>query len=146
MTKWIYDDGGRSAAGISGKRAGDCVTRAIAIAAKIPYIEAQALTREVMGFDENEDNAAIRAFRGGDEGVHKEGCREVFARLGWKWTATMKIGQGCKVHLRAEELPSGRIVANVSKHLVAVIDGIIHDTYDCSRNGTRCVYGYWSKP
>jgi len=28
---------------------------------------------------------------------------------------------------------------------VAVIDGVINDTYDCSREGTRCVYGYWEK-
>jgi hypothetical protein len=27
----------------------------------------------------------------------------------------------------------------------AVIDGIIHDTYDPSRNGTRCVYAYFTK-
>jgi len=24
-----------------------------------------------------------------------------------------------------------------------VIDGVLHDTHDCSRDGTRCVYGYW---
>jgi hypothetical protein len=30
-----------------------------------------------------------------------------------------------------------------SRHLVAVIDGVIHDTHDCSRDGTRCVYGYF---
>lgn len=28
-------------------------------------------------------------------------------------------------------------------HYTAVIDGIIHDTHDCSRDGSRCVYGYW---
>ena len=22
-------------------------------------------------------------------------------------------------------------------------DGVVHDTYDPSRDGTRCVYGYW---
>jgi hypothetical protein len=26
-----------------------------------------------------------------------------------------------------------------------VIDGVIHDTFDPSRGGTRCVYGYWIK-
>jgi hypothetical protein len=36
MTKFRYDDGGRKAAGFKG-RAGDCVTRAIAIAAQLPY-------------------------------------------------------------------------------------------------------------
>ena len=48
--------------------------------------------------------------------------------LGWKWTPTMQIGSGCTVHLRADELPSGGLVVSVSKHLTAVIDGVIHDT------------------
>jgi hypothetical protein len=65
---------------------------------------------------------------------------------GWTWTPTMKIGQGCTVHLRAEELPSGRLIVRVSRHMCAVIDGVIHDTHDPSREGTRCVYGYWSHP
>ena len=56
------------------------------------------------------------------------------------------IGSGCRVHLRAEELPPGRLIVSVSRHLVAVIDGVIHDTLDCSRNGSRCVYGYYSRP
>jgi hypothetical protein len=55
----------------------------------------------------------------------------------------MFIGQGCKVHLRADELPKGRLVVALSKHIVAVIDGVIHDTDDPSRGGTRCVYGYF---
>ena len=57
----------------------------------------------------------------------------------------MAIGSGCKVHLRADELPSGRLIVSVSKHLTAVIDGVIHDNHDPSRDGTRCVYGYFSK-
>jgi hypothetical protein len=55
----------------------------------------------------------------------------------------MRIGSGCTVHLRADELPPGRLIVNVSRHTVAVIDGVIHDTYDPSRDGTRCVYGYF---
>ena len=65
--------------------------------------------------------------------------------LGFEWMATMLIGQGCKVHLRDGELPMGRLVVSVSKHWTAVIDGVIRDTYDPSRDGTRCVYGYWQK-
>jgi hypothetical protein len=57
----------------------------------------------------------------------------------------MKIGQGCKVHLRKEELPSGRLIVSVSRHLTAVIDGVIYDNHDCSRDGSRCVYGYYMK-
>jgi len=58
----------------------------------------------------------------------------------------MFVGQGCKVHLRAGELPKGRLIVAVSKHLVAVVDGVVHDNHDPSRNGKRCVYGYWTKP
>jgi len=47
--------------------------------------------------------------------------------------------------LRADELPSGRLVVSVSKHLTAVVDGVIHDTHDCSRVEARCVYGYWQR-
>ena len=36
------------------------------------------------------------------------------------------------LHLRDQELPPGLIVA-VTKHIVAVIDGVIHDTHDCSQ-------------
>jgi hypothetical protein len=55
----------------------------------------------------------------------------------------MFIGQGCKVHLREGELPMGRLVVNLSKHFTAVIDGVVYDTHDPTRDGTRCVYGYW---
>ena len=57
----------------------------------------------------------------------------------------MFVGSGCKVHLKANELPKGRILCVVSNHYVAVIDGVINDTYDPSREGTRCVYGYFYK-
>lgn len=65
------------------------------------------------------------------------------AELGFDWTPTMTIGSGCKVHLKADELPKGRLICMLSRHAVAVIDGVINDTYDPSRDGTRCVYGYW---
>jgi hypothetical protein len=63
--------------------------------------------------------------------------------LGWVWHPTMTIGSGCKVHLREDELPNGRLMVLVSRHYTAVIDGIINDTFDPSRNGKRCVYGYY---
>jgi hypothetical protein len=58
----------------------------------------------------------------------------------------MQIGSGCRVHLRADELPGGRLVVALSRHSTEVIDGVIHDRHDCSREGTRCVYGYWRAP
>jgi hypothetical protein len=69
--------------------------------------------------------------------------KDYMLRQGFVWTPTMKIGTGCRVHVRANELPMGRLVLNLSKHLTAVIDGVLYDAYDCSRNGSRCVYGIW---
>ena len=71
--------------------------------------------------------------------------KDYMTELGFVWTPTMTIGSGCTTHLRDGELPDGRLVCKVGRHLVAVVDGVINDTHDCSRNGTRCVYGYWKE-
>jgi hypothetical protein len=135
-----FDDGGRAAAGYRGK-AGDCVVRAIAIATQRPYQQIyervnRAALRERTG-------KRKRSISNARTGVYKSSIHRVMQELGWEWTPTMQIGSGCIVHLRPDELPPGRLVVSVSKHLTAVIDGVIYDTHDCSRRGTRCVYGYW---
>ena len=43
------------------------------------------------------------------------------------------------------ELPTGRLIVAVSKHLTTMIDGVINDTHNPSRDGKRCVYGYYQK-
>ena len=140
---FVYDDGGRAAAGFPGG-ARDCVTRAIAIATGTPYRDVYdalnwAATRE--------RRTKRRRYRrsGADTGVFKPTVRRYLQHLGWQWHSTMGIGTGCRVHLRADELPPGRLIVSVSRHLCAVIDGVVHDTHDPSREGTRCVYGYWSR-
>lgn len=142
MAKWIYDDGGRADAGFKGTTS-DCVCRAIAIATEKPYKEVYDLinefgAREHIGKRKKGKSSART-------GVYKQTIRKIMEHYGWTWHPTMKIGSGCTVHLTGEELPSGRLVVNCSKHSVAVIDGEIHDIYDPSKNGTRCVYGYYSK-
>ena len=139
---FIYDDGGREAAGFKGKT-GDCVCRAIAIATEMPYKEVYDLINETA-----KSERASKRKRGKSSartGVYIGTIRKVMERLGWKWHPTMAIGKGCTVHLRKDELPSGRLVVSVSRHEVAVIDGVVHDTYDCTRDGSRCVYGYYAK-
>jgi hypothetical protein len=140
---YIYDDGGRADAGFKGN-AGDCVCRAIAIAAKLPYRQVYDRLAEGNATQRRSKRAAKRS-RSANNGISttRKWFKDYMSELGFVWTATMQIGSGCQVHLRADELPSGRLVCNVSKHSVAVIDGVIHDTYDPSRDGTRCVYGYW---
>jgi len=137
---FLFHDGGRAAAGYQG-RAGDCVVRAVAIATGRPYQQVcdlvnRAALRERTG-------KRKRGVSNARTGVYKSSIHRVMEELGWEWTPTMQIGSGCTVHLRAAELPLGRLVVSVSKHLTAVIDGVIYDTHDCSRRGTRCVYGYW---
>jgi len=137
------DDGGRLAAGYKGK-AGDCVVRAIAIATEKPYQQIYDLVNSAAVYERT--GKRKRGKSDARTGVYKTSIKRVMKSLGWVWTPTMQIGSGCTVHLRADELPTGRLVVSVSKHLTAVIDGVIHDTHDCSRRGTRCVYGYWQPP
>jgi len=131
MIKFIYDDGGRSKAGYKGKT-GDCVIRAIAISTKTPYKEVYKDLSKLQG-------STVR------RGVRKEWYEKYLKNIGWTWKPTMLFGQGCKVHLRADELPKGNIIVRLSKHLAAVENGIVRDTFDCTREGKRCVYGYYFK-
>lgn len=141
---FVYDDGGRKAAGFSDKMS-DCVTRTIAIATGLPYLHVYfALS---VGTKSERVAKGRRRRTTAAHGVHtnRTWFKRYMKTLGWKWTPTMGIGTGCRIHLRDGELPMGRLIVSVSRHLVAVVDGVIHDTHDCSRNGNRCVYGYWSK-
>lgn len=151
---WVYDDGGRMAAGFRGTT-GDCVCRAIAIATEKPYKEIYDLINE---FGKHERTGKRKRGKSSARtGVYKGTIRKIMEHLGWEWHPTMLVGQGCKVHLIADELPKGRLVVSLSKHETAVIDGVIHDTYDPNDRGyvvdgygndittNRCVYGYYSK-
>lgn len=141
--KFNFNDGGRRAAGLRGE-ANDCVVRAIAIATEQPYI---VVYRDVNSQAANERWSKNRKTKSNARtGVHKPTWKKYLRSLGWVCTPTMGIGTGCKVHLREGELPAGRLIVQTSRHLVAVIDGVINDTFDPSREGTRCVYGYWTKP
>src|SRR3990167_322535 len=136
-----FNDGGREQAGYKGK-SGDCVVRAIAIVTEKPY---QEVYDEInLQKDSMKQTKRIRGSNSRN-GVKPRVYQEYLKKLGYKWIPTILIGQGCKVHLKDGELPMGRFIVRLSKHLTSVIDGVIHDTFDCSRDGTRCVYGYWIK-
>lgn len=125
-----YNDGGRSRY-FKAQKVGDCVTRAFAIATGKDYKEVYDLIFKIA--KETPRN-----------GVRKSVSKKVAKQLGGVWHPLMSIGTGCKSHLRVNEVPmQGKIVCSVSKHLTAIIDGVINDTYDCGRDGDRCVYGYW---
>lgn len=155
---FVYDDGGRKAAGYKG-HTGDCVTRSIAIATGIPYQQVYDAINEWSQLERN--SRKRRGKSSARTGVYKATYQKYLRSLGWTFTPTMGFGTGCRVHLTDGELPDGRLIVSVSKHLTCVIDGVIYDTHDPQRapqpiidvgNGTvlgmtggRCVYGYWRK-
>ena len=148
METFKFNDGGREAAGYKGK-ANDCVCRAIAIITGKPYQEVydaladgNANQRQAK-HNGRKSSVGSRTARSGIM-TNRKWFDNYMVQNSFVWTPTMLIGQGCKVHLKADELPKGKLVVSVSRHMVAVIDGVVNDIYDCTRNGRRCVYGYYT--
>jgi hypothetical protein len=157
--KFIYDDGGRAAAGFKGD-ANDCVVRAVAIATGQPYRDVYAALSDGCREQRKTKRSKTKASARNGVNTQRQWFKDYMKSLGWKWTPTMRIGTGCRVHLHDGELPMGRLIVAVSKHYTTVIDGVIHDTYDPQRNrhvieitpegqtfkiSRRCVYGYWAE-
>jgi len=129
MTNYQYNDGGRSKyfKGITG----DCATRAMAIALDIDYKSA---------YNElSEANAKSVGKKSARNGISKEDFNRVLEAHGWVWVAAPKF-QGRKAYVG--DMPSGRVIARMAKHLVAVIDGVAYDTFNSTR---KMIYGYWEK-
>ena len=135
---WTYNDGGRKGTGRSVRNdAGDCVVRSIAIATGRMY---ETVYRDIADL-----SAAMGGRRTARDGVSKKIYRPYIEdECDGVWTPTMGIGTGTTVRLALEDFPRhGRYIVAVSKHMTAVIDGVVHDTFDPTRDGTRCVYGYF---
>ena len=142
--KFVYNDGGRSQYFKGQTR--DCVTRAIAIATGRDYLEVyNGINAEAKRERASKRKRTVSSAR---NGVYTATAKRYIERvLGWVWVPCMGIGTGCQTHLKASELPSeGSYILNLSGHFSCWKDGELYDTYDCSRNGTRCVYGYWRAP
>jgi hypothetical protein len=133
---WVETDGGRSAAGFSGKDAGDCVARAIALAAGLPY-------RKVY-----EDLAAMTAAcRIGErasarDGVSKAVWQAYIEAMGWQKQPVEKVEDlmGRRRQPRPRDLPHGTFIARQANHLVCVKNCVVHDAWDSSE---RMVYAAW---
>lgn len=125
-----FNDGGRHKY-YKAKNVGDCVTRAIAIATKMDYKDVYNLIKRY-----TKDSPR--------NGVRKTIIKRIMKDLGYEWIPTMAISSGCTTHLAYGEIPMDKtIICSCSGHLVAVINGVVNDTYDCTRGASRCVYGYW---
>lgn len=153
-----YNDGGRKETRKG--HTGDCVARSIVIASGKPYEEVYAVLAKGNANERVTKRTRVDSQTGKETASHginttRKWFKDQMKEWGFEWTACMGIGTGCKVHLVKGELPMGRLVVLLSKHLTAVIDGVINDTGDPQRenvlrndDGTkhfayRCVYGYW---
>ena len=140
--RFVYDDGGRSKY-FRAEKVGDCGVRAICNATGLDYKEVYDEINRLA----RKERVGVRkqGISSARNGVYKQTMDKFMKSIGWQWVPCMTIGSGCKVHLRSDELPKGNLVLSLSKHWSCVKDGVLYDTYDCSREGTRCVYGYWIK-
>jgi hypothetical protein len=87
MMEHVYDDGGRAQAGYKGTT-GDCVVRAIAIAAELPYQQVYDGINELAKRERRgERKRGISSARTGVYKVTKR--RYIDEELGWEWVPTM---------------------------------------------------------
>jgi len=129
MPKYIYvrlEDGGRSK--YFDFEADDCVTRAIAIAEKIDYMEAFRLIE-----------SQLKNGKTPHEPVKNTIAREVLKSLGW-----IEIRKENKKSFKLEELPQDEmIIIHTSKHMCAFLNLVTYDLF-CTKSNAR-VYGYFIK-
>lgn len=125
------NDGGRSKY-FKADNVGDCCVRAHAIAASLDYKVAYDTIKSILGYSPR-------------NGVKHKDVKPLFSKLGYQWIPCMSKGTGIQHHLIKGEVPmSGSIICRCSRHCVAVVNGIVNDSYDSRRGGMRGVYGYWT--
>ena len=135
----VHNDGGRAAAGFS-RASGDCVCRAISIASGKSYREVRDGLNALCALLHAGRCAWLpmpRKCPSALTGVPELATYLYLGQLGWAWTLVDR-------RLRYYELPPGRLVVAVPRHLVAVIDHVVHDSGDSWR-GLRRVEGYWQE-
>lgn len=143
--KFVYSTGGRELY-FKASSVRDCVCRAIANATGMDYLEVyNGINAEAK---KERSSKRKRTTSSARNGVYSATAKRFIERvLGWVWVPCMGIGTGCQTHIRESELPArGSYILNLSGHFSCWKNGELYDTYDCSRNGTRCVYGYWRAP
>lgn len=130
--EFVWDDGGRSSCGFVGL-AGDCVTRSIAIATGMVY-------RDVY------DRLAEASKKSPRNGVRVDIAAAFLQENNWKQIRLL----GEKFNL--DLLPRGNVVLHLihrngrSAHFCAMIDHVLHDTWNPSDDDDYVVQSYWTHP
>jgi hypothetical protein len=127
---WVKTDGGRAEAGFKGNT-GDCAVRAMAVALGLDY---QACYQELaLAHKEKTGKKTCR------QGIYKETLDKVLAKHGWTWHPAPKF-DGRKA--RHHDMPQGVVIARMARHYAAVIDGVVHDSWDSTH---KMIYGFWKE-
>lgn len=146
--QFIVNDGGRAAAGYKGKT-GDCVCRAIAIATGRPYQEVYdrlAIGNKTQRITKHSSKGTAGKLTARN-GIYtsRKWFKDYMAELGFEYITLVPVfGQRpptVNEFLRIRSM--GRVVLSLRRHSAAMINGVIHDTWDSSKNGTAPVFGYW---
>ena len=138
-----FNDGGRSKYFKTTGR--DCVTRALAIASGMDYLEVFNKITELK-WKAGDDKSAFH-------GVHTRSKWFIsqMKKWGWKWTQVKTYE---RVSIDSPKFNKGNVILSLQHHYLALIDGVINDTYNPdqpkqrglrSESGKRIVLGYWSK-
>lgn len=137
---YVYDDGGRAEAGYRGA-AGDCGTRAWAIALGLDYETVRQELMEITKAWQNTSNTkAAKRSRAKGPSVRNGTWKPVMDLMadahGWAWKSLKTIGSSETWHLNestADVLGTDTFVARVSRHFCAVQYGIVRDSHDPRR-------------
>ncbi len=131
MSRFVWNDGGRAAAGYVG-HCGDCAVRAIAIATGQPYREVYDALRETKGTTPR-------------NGCIEDDYQGYLMERGWSLT---------RVHTPFNDsfvAPPGVVVVDIARrsgyvcHLCCMVDGTLVDTWD-PRLEEWSVTGVWTNP
>lgn len=126
-TTYYITDGGKSSYGFTHEK-NDCTVRAVSIAYQISYEEAHA---KLKAFG-RKDGHGCHYFA---KFMNKNMPTTLAITRGWKEKSLGTINKFCK------ENPKGRFILRIRGHALAVVDGIVHDSWlpgSCSR-----ILDYW---
>jgi hypothetical protein len=110
---------------------GDCQVRALCTASSMSYPQAYNLLYKVQG------EMRTPGFRLELYLQHKP---DIFGVARYLPFPAVKGQRRMTAAQFVQRYPKGRFVLNLARHVTAVVDGTVLDTWDCTR---KCVYGAW---
>ena len=131
-------DGGKADAGLGTARSGDCLIRAIAIAEQQGYRKTKAELNELL----HEMTGGLE--RSCNNGTPVPVSHKYLTDRGYKLTLTPNT------YLRDHNFKGRRVIASISRHSMAIVNGQVLDTWDsrqCRRTkcGSPKLAGYYEK-